>query len=180
MERRKWNKKIGNKGMSLVEIIIVVAIMALFIGGVSFSINWASGKAAEECAKKLAYSLQQARTMAMGKNSTIITVKTDGSGNIITVTKIISNTDSGESTNEITSTVGKKNVSVKFDDGSSGDRDLNGGGEVVFEFDRASGALKKLDNAEVNAASLEFTISKGNTKRTIEIVPITGRISVGK
>lgn len=179
MKGGKWNKKIGNKGMSLVELIIVVAIMALFIGSVTYSISWASGKAAEECAKKLAYSLQQARTMAMGKNSAIVTVKTDSSGNIVTVTKIISNTDSGESTNEIISTVGKKSVFVGFSDGTAS-KNLNEGDEVVFEFDRASGALKKLDNAEANTKSPVFTISKGNTKRTIEIVPITGRISVGK
>ena len=69
MRELRWQHKTDNKGMSLVEIIVVIAILSLFIGSVSYSINWASGKAAEECAQKLAYNLKQARTMAMGKTS---------------------------------------------------------------------------------------------------------------
>lgn len=170
----------GNKGMSLVEIIVVIAILSLLAGCLSYSINWASGKAAEECAQKLAYSLQQARTMAMGKNSITITVKKDSSGNIVTETVIVSNAADGSapSTNTTTTVVGKRNVLVEFEDGSSrSELDTVG---VVFVFDRASGALKTLNGAEAGAKLPKFTISKGSTMRTIEIIPITGRISVGK
>lgn len=164
--------------MSLVEIIIVVAIMAVFAGTMSYSINWASGKAAEECAQKLAYSLQQARTMAMGKNSVTITVKKDDSGNIVTETEIVSN--GAASPTKTTSTVGKKTVSVKFYDGTTENELDDNTNKAVFVFDRASGALKTLNGSEANTTSPKFTITKGSTKRTVEIVPITGRISVSK
>ncbi len=176
MRELRWQHKTDNKGMSLVEIIVVIAILSLFIGSVSYSINWASGKAAEECAQKLAYNLKQARTMAMGKNSTTITVKKDEVGNIITEMKLV--TDTGDAATTTSTKVGNRSVSVRFDDGSS-ESELGTGG-VVFVFDRASGALKTLNGAEANTASPKFTVSKGSTRRTIEIVPITGRISVGK
>lgn len=176
MRELRWQHKTDNKGMSLVEIIVVIAILSLFIGSVSYSINWASGKAAEECAQKLAYNLKQARTMAMGKNSTTITVKKDEAGNIITEMKLV--TDTGDAATTTSMKVGNRSVSVRFDDGSS-ESELGTGG-VVFVFDRASGALKTLNGAEANTASPKFTVSKGSTRRTIEIVPITGRISVGK
>ena len=168
----------GNEGMSLVELIVVVAILALFTGGITYSMNWASGKAAAECAQKLANSLQQARTMAMGKNSITITVKRDAEGFIVTETTIVSNTDSTPTTETKTSRVGKKTVTVKFSDGSS-ESELGMGG-VKLVFDRASGALKTLNDAEAGATAPLFTISKGNTLRKVEIVPITGRISVGR
>lgn len=57
MNDTELKNQIGNKGMSLVELIVVVAILAIFTGGITYSMNWASGKAAEECAQKLAYSL---------------------------------------------------------------------------------------------------------------------------
>ncbi len=176
MRELRWQHKTDNKGMSLVEIIVVIAILSLFIGSVSYSINWASGKAAEECAQKLAYNLKQARTMAMGKNSTTITVKKDEAGNIITEMKLV--TDTGDAATTTSTKVGNRSVSVRFDDGFS-ESELGTGG-VVFVFDRASGALKTLNGAEANTASPKFTVSKGSTRRTIEIVPITGRISVGK
>ncbi len=178
MKSKSRKYQIGNKGMSLVELIMVVAILALFTGGITYSINWASGKAAEECAQKLAYSLQQARTMAMGKNSITVTIKKDGDGYIVTETEIVSNTDSTPTTETKSSRVGKKTVTVKFSDGSS-ERELDTGG-VQLVFDRASGALKTLNGAEAGATSPLFTISKGNTLRKVEIVPITGRISVGR
>lgn len=178
MKCKTMNNQIGNKGMSLVELIIVIAILALFTGVLSYNINWASGKAAEECAQKLAYSLQQARTMAMGKNSITVTVKRDGDGYIVTDTEIVSNTDSTPTTQTMTSRVGKKSVTVKFSDGLA-ESELSTGG-VQFVFDRASGALKTLNGADANTLTPVFTVSKGNTRRIVEIIPITGRISVGR
>lgn len=87
-------------------------------------------------------------------------------------------TDTGDAATTTSTKVGNRSVSVRFDDGSS-ESELGTGG-VVFVFDRASGALKTLNGAEANTASPKFTVSKGSTRRTIEIVPITGRISVGK
>lgn len=174
-----YGRKIGNKGMSLVELIIVVSIITVFGGVISYSLNWASGKAAEECAKKLAYNLMQARTMAMGKNTVTIEVKKDSEGYTITEMIVVPSKEDGtaDASTTTTSKVGNKTVKVLFgSDGSEGS-DLGG---VTFEFDRASGALKKLNGAEAGATSPLFTISKGSTKRTVSIVPITGKISVGK
>lgn len=180
MRRMVYDRKVGNEGMSLIELIIVVAIITAFVGTMSYSLNWASGKAAEECAKKLSYNLMQARTMAMGKNSVSIVVKKDTAGDIFTEMTIISNKDDGTTdTTTTTSKVGNKTVEVLFgNDGTAG----SAIGEVMFEFDRASGALKKMKVGGVDtpAQTPSFTVSKGSTERIIDIVPITGRISLRK
>lgn len=179
--RQKFH--IGNGGMSLVEIIIAIAILSVLIGVVSYGINFASGKAAEECAQKITSCLQQARTATMGKNRTTITIRVDAStGEIVADLKITPNVvaDDGTvsvGTETVTSTiVGNNRVDVQFTDGS-GFVPLDAAG-VTFEFDRASGALKLLDNDDASHKAPQFMVSKGSTKRTIEIVPITGRIAI--
>ena len=66
--------KTNNLGFSLVELIIVVAIMSLFVGVTGYGLSLSSGKPAEECARKLAACIQHGRTTTMGKYRNIITV----------------------------------------------------------------------------------------------------------
>lgn len=76
--------------------------------------------------------------------------------------------DGGESTDEVAHErvkIGNKSVSVDF----------NGSplSEVLFEFDRSSGALKGYSSSAV----ISFTISKASKTKTVEIVPLTGKVT---
>lgn len=59
-------KKEDNRGVSLVELIIVMAIMGVIIGVTGYGLGLVSKKPVDECAKKIEMVLNQNRTNAMG------------------------------------------------------------------------------------------------------------------
>lgn len=160
-----------NKGFSLVEIIIVVALMAIMAGTVSYGLSFSSGKAADECARKLASCMQHTRTATMGKYKTTITIKKDADGIWAVEEVMTAGSDGGEGTLIPSDPVkiGDANVNISFSEGD----DL-AANPVTFVFDRGSGALTSFADKK----SVSFTVSKASTTRTVEIIPITGKITV--
>ena len=142
-----------NKGMSLVEIIVVVAVMSVLIGVMGYGLSLSSGKPAEECARKLVSEIQQARMAAMGKNRTAITIRADNGGQdgVWVDLKSWTVADDGSTVEQPVET---KKV------GSKVNIDCN---DLTLEFDRASGALVG------ETGVVEIHISKANTKKKIVI-----------
>lgn len=161
----------NNKGFSLVEIVIVVAIMAILVGAVSYGLSFSSGKPADECARKLASCMQHARTATMGKFKTTITIRKDADGIWADETITNADKDSGGAgaTTTTTTKIGDAKVNISFSE--SGDVAST---PVSFEFNRGSGAL----TTYADKAVVSFTVSKASTTKTVEIVPITGKITV--
>lgn len=173
--------KQDNRGMSLVEIIIVVAIMSTMIGVVGFGINMISGRPAEECAQKLTSALQHARTITMGKNTTSITIFMNAEGQIVAREESVRILDmDGNIASDVReSIVGESGVSITFDfeDGTS--VDLAAGTTLYLEFDRGSGALQTtLVNGVSRANCIRMTITRADKTRYILITPVTGKVSI--
>lgn len=163
--------KYGNRGFSLVEIIIVVAIMAILVGAVSYGLSFSSGKPADECARKLASCMQHARTATMGKFKTTITIRKDANGIWVDEVVTSADKDSGGAGAETTTTtkIGDTKVNISFSE--TGDVTS---APVTFEFNRGSGALTTYRDK----LTVSFTVSKASTTKTVEIVPLTGNITV--
>lgn len=161
----------NNKGFSLVEIVIVVAIMAILVGTVSYGLSFSSGKAADECARKLASCMQHARTATMGKFKTTITIRKDADGIWADETITNADKDSGGAgaTTTTTTKIGDAKVNISFSE--TGDVAST---PVNFEFNRGSGAL----TTYADKAVVTFTVSRASTTKTVEIIPITGKITV--
>lgn len=62
-------KKKDNRGMSLVEIILVIALMMVIAGITGYGLSLIGQKPVEECARKVEIALNQNRTNSMGKVS---------------------------------------------------------------------------------------------------------------
>lgn len=173
-----------NKGFSLVELIIVIAIMAAITGVMGYGLSLSSGKAADECAQKLTSSIQRTRTSTMGKYKTTIMISKDENGVWAQETITMANQDTGGEGTETEGDlvkVGDKNVKVELRIGtSSGYVDLS---KVSFLFDRGSGALKSYKIGDVwencdRVDKIYFRISRASKIRYIEIVPLTGKVAV--
>lgn len=63
----KSMKKRDNRGMSLVEIILVIALMIVIAGVTGYGVSMIGQKPVEECARKVEIALNQNRTNSMGK-----------------------------------------------------------------------------------------------------------------
>lgn len=60
-------KKTDNRGMSLVEIVLVIALMMVIAGITGYGLSLIGQKPVEECARKVEIALNQNRTNSMGK-----------------------------------------------------------------------------------------------------------------
>ncbi len=71
-------KKTGNSGMSLVELLVVIALMAVIIGMTGYGLGLVSNKPVDECAKKIETVLNRNRTNSMGKREAWVELFLDG------------------------------------------------------------------------------------------------------
>lgn len=169
----------NNKGLSLVEIILVVAILSAMVGFTGYGLSLISGKPAEECAEKLCSTMQHARTMTMGKNKTSLILSRDADGmvQVNEVTETILDNDGTLSFEERKTIVGEKNVAVccYMTDGSS--MEITGSNTLELVFDRGSGAIRTTKvNGTASTHCVKITLSKANKEYHIIIYPVTGKV----
>ena len=65
--RNMKHRHINNEGFSLVEIIVVIAIMAIAIGTVALSVSMVTGAESRKAFKKIESLIDEARTGAMSR-----------------------------------------------------------------------------------------------------------------
>lgn len=164
--------KEDDKGMTLVELIVVVGIISVMLTAVFLGTGLATSKEASGCAGKIATTLQNSRLTAMGKADGAVNtvIRRDATGNVVIVETV--------SGTEVSNTViGKPRLSVKYRVGAGALQELPEGGSIVISFDRSTGGLKKT----AEGGSQYYTaieISGGGRVSTVTLVPLTGRISV--
>lgn len=171
-----------NQGFSLVELIIVVAILSVMAGVIGYGFNMTNGRPVEQCAKRLAGAISHGRTATMGKYRNTITVAKDAKGNL-TVTEdtlVLAKDDEhgipADVTSQRASTVGSKDMTVKYKIGTGGyDTELTPGSSIVLRYDSGSGAMKK--TAPGDAYYTGFEISKAGTTWYVKLEAMTGRVS---
>ena len=76
--KKLWN----NKGITLIEILVVVAIMSIAVGGASISISLAYSRDAEKCAKTINSALENTRMMSMSEKGNF-TMELDMTNNML-------------------------------------------------------------------------------------------------
>lgn len=162
-----------NRGFSLVEIIITVAILSILMGVVGYGFNMTNGKPAEQCAKRLAATISNARTDAMGKYGNTITVKNDG-GILKVYEEIL--VKPGEEPFKRDSVVGSKGVTVKYRIGTGGyDNELGVGDSIILKYNSGSGAMKT--TAPSDKYYTGFKIEKAGKVWYVKLETMTGRVT---
>ena len=172
-QMRGIDMKRNNRGMSLVEVIIVVAILSIVAGGITMGIGFITGKPADECANKLRAALQSNRTTTMGKLSAKLEICVEDDG--IYIKETIGT--AGESSAKVNRTrIGDAGIEIKYAvSGGSGYIDLPVGSSLEISFNRSSGAFNPLPGG---GYCTEIVISKGNTVKTLKLYNLTGKIEL--
>ena len=160
------NKKNNNRGFSLVELIVVVAIGAILIGASILSIASISGTAAKQCARNIESILNKTRVTTMGKDTAAIELYKDGSDGAYYYEVTVTN-GKGETTAE-TKKIGRSNLEIRYSTTFNNASKLDVSNPIKIEFDRSSGA-EKTDIGKI-------WVKHGSTEKTITIYKETGKI----
>ncbi len=157
--------KNGNTGFSLIEILIVVAIITI-LGFFAFTgVSLVTSRPVDECAKKIQIALEGNRNTTMGKFSASITFSADGNG--IYMEETINGVSDGKVK------IGQNGVNVTYKL-SGTEVDLSAT-PVTISFDRADGSL----NPQGDGSYLQsFEVSRGERKFTVTVDKLTGRVDL--
>lgn len=171
--------KRNNEGLTLVEVIIVIAIMAVLTGMAALSISIISGLPARQCAEEVHSTLSRVRIATMGKKeeTLLLTVRDDG----VYLQEVIDGSAEPEKK------VGKQGINVSYTLVTSGTEGgstpLLSGSSLLFSFDRSSGAFSNIfingvEKTDTYAGRISF--QKGGKTYTVMMVPLTGKMSVSR
>lgn len=169
-----------NKGYTLIELVVVIAIIAVLAGVGILQINMIYGFYSKECAKNLESQLNKVQITNMSKMFTEMEIykKDDGY-----YTKVIENKDT-PSKRETEQKIGKKSVEITFstDAKDSTEQTLDAGTVIVIQFKRSTGELETKDSGDpsrINGCHRLWIRQKGSSKYyTVTIHKDTGKIKV--
>ncbi len=178
----KQKIKLNDQGISLIEIIVVIAIISI-IGGIAFlSTSVATDKHVSSCAERISSSLEQTRSLALGKQSGNVKVWKETGGSVF-CQMVIDGNDYGD-----TVAIGHSGLTVKvqyyqkYENAHSVsnvmlDEDTLGSSGINISFSRSNGSINNIsDIAPANTSVLVFEVT--NTRRTVNVVidVYTGRV----
>lgn len=180
------SRKEYNNGFSLIELIVIIAIMGVLVGGASLGISLVFSKDAMKCATRLNDSIYEARSCSMYKTGKYELTIDDNSGAanvaIISqtdVTPVISDTvyldgeDSGNKT-----TISAKFVTEAEPAGTAISL------PVTVTFDKAKGNVYY--DADGDGAYddgiivFDITPLRGNRTAKVQLVTTTGKHTIGE
>ncbi len=166
--------KIGNDGFSLVELVIVVAIMVIIGGAAVTGLGLLTSRPVDECAKKIQIALEGNRNTTMGKFSSKLVFTEDANG--VWLEEYINGNSEGKIQ------IGQSGVTVEYiiQANGVGPATTNDFKTTPLEvsFNRANGSLNPLVEGGNNYVT-SFIVSRGDIKTlTVTIDRLTGRVEV--
>lgn len=167
---------LNNKGYSLLEAIVIIAILGVLTGFMATSSGLFDGRRVKACADSVSSLLDKVRLANMGKDEVTLTIykDTDQAIKAKIVTKIVSRNDSITEKTFIED-VSNDNVEMSYSTDISGSAENPAGAAgMVFNFNRNTGAIKDTSPNGIQCIILR----KGNAEKKIKIYAATGKIIV--
>ena len=166
---------LNNKGYSLLEAIVIIAILGVLTGFMATSSGLFDGRRVKACADSVSSLLDKVRLANLGKDEVTLTIykDTDQAIKAKIVTKIMSRNDS--ITKTFIEDVSNDNVEMSYSTDISGSAENPAGAAgMVFNFNRNTGAIKDTSPNGIQCIILR----KGNAEKKIKIYAATGKIIV--
>ena len=167
----------NNSGFSLVELIIVIAIIAALIGTVVLSVSMVFSANAKACSNDLQRAIADCKVTTMGKAQAWLIVYRGENDRIYSQLHIMEQKEGGEAGElvEVTEDLQKIRVTVTYTDASgTPDLELPTGADagIRIEFDRSSGSFKD--------APQMIEIQGGHRDYKLDFIKLTGKIAVNQ
>jgi len=174
----------NNKGFSLIELVVVIAIMAILVGLIVVSLSSVFGTKALECAEKVSAKIDSVKTgsVSLYNETMVLKYDTDGYYTECGVFTIDKYANSVAASNPEIRKVGAKNVVVKAYTTNGAEYNV-ASDNITISFDRSSGAFAQarvnnillVDGSGVPLYFEKITFSAGSRTYTIEMIPETGK-----
>lgn len=173
-----------NAGFSLIELIVVIAVMVVVVGIGATWIGNLSGYRARECNSKIQSTLTGTKVKALSKQrntgEAYWELYQDSSDHKFYVKTYYPNYESGVADEEVVKVGKTSNLSVKYTD-KNGEHDVDASNHLKLCYDRSTGAIYVMDGATVKNGSDDLLISKitvsvGSRSYSTDIVSKTGKV----
>lgn len=175
--------KSNNRGMSLIELVVVIAIMTILIGAGGYGVVMLSGAEARQAAKMMEAQLNDIKTGSMSRAAEYMYLYYVDSSDLNAdkgVDSVGFYVDKRISTIANTSTImanlgdpeysrigsGKVKITAFYDSGSTYDLSMGTGNALLLEFDRKSGTLLPMRMG--SAAGIDPSFYGSGTTGTLE------------
>jgi len=153
-------------GFTIVELIVVIAIVAIVGTASLISLSLVSGQNIKSCYKELEGYIQETKMRAMSrKNNPSMTIYKGSDGAVY-----VSLSDTGENIR-----IGKAGLTVQYST-PTGTYEISGTQKLQIGFERSTGAFNKVTNPSgTNEYCNSIIISDGSRTYTMKLVPKTGK-----
>lgn len=159
-----------NKGFSLVEMIVILAIIAILTtGGVAAYLNWRAMNL-QDCAKKIDMALSATKVDAMSKENSSMTIRLGSEG--------VYELRVGD---EEIETLGDSNIKISYSDTDGHiNVPIDGANDLTISYERATGAFKPIETNEAGEAvyCTEIQLERKGKTAQIALVRTTGKHKV--
>lgn len=190
MKKTAYDKKNNNKngGFSLVELIVVIAIMAVLTGIASMSLASVMGVSVKQCARDIQSAANQTRVSTLGKDEVIMTItkgnkaKSSEAYYCTIVTK-----DGLGKTIENEEKIGKSNLDITYvlsdsKGNKTSDITLDDTHSLTIKFNRGTGAMAPCMKSDGSSGGdyycMQIKVKKNSTEKIISFYPETGKVSI--
>ena len=167
-----------NRGFSLLELIIVIAILAIIVGFGLAGLGYIFGTNARACANEIYSAIGKNRITTMGKDETSLRIYRDGAAGVYFKQEWVDGIAA-----EDPDQVGKSTVEIAYwIKGDTTEYILDGTTELIITFDRASGKESDLP-VTVNGVSTQGVLCErievrgGGRVYPVRIEPATGKVT---
>lgn len=171
------DKKSNNQGITLIELIVVVAIMMLFVSIVGMRVSMISRQRTTNAANSVKSMMQMAQTYAKSKDECILKIagKSDGAEITIETYDSKGNLRVGNGPKEI-----HRQISVIVDYDSGASVTLSDGVDIIIQFDRKTGGFKEVEipgSGGTMATPEKITFTNGSKTTALVLAKNTGVIT---
>ena len=162
MKKTACDKNNNNKngGFSLVELIVVIAIMAVLTGIASMSVASVMGVSVKQCARDIQAAANQTRVSTLGKDEVIMTLTKGKKSDEAYYCTIVAKDGLGNST-ENEEKIGKSNLDITFvlsdsKGNKTSDIKLNNTNSLTIKFNSWHNMLKFLYHSRFRGIGASF------------------------
>jgi prepilin-type N-terminal cleavage/methylation domain-containing protein len=158
-----------NKGFTLIELVVVIAIMGILTSAFAISATLIGRQRVSNAASSTKSEIQLAQTYAKSKGDCVLVLEDNGNGTDVKICTYDNsgNLTSGTSSNELTQINSSISVSViyKYEDTSLGTKEISIDADhtVQIGFNRSTGGFSTLDKVPGDAGKIE-TDASGSSK----------------